>query len=271
MRTSAAVSSASAALLLWVCGTAQAVTVPNFSGPGVSSPGYPDFWGVNTTATLTQTNSGFTLSMSGSTGACGSGSSFASCSAAVFNFPSGVYAVGHESISLTANFTSSGVFTSGTYMISGSLPAWSNPTAGAAPKGFSWGAAGTQPLLTANLTGDTVDTADEALGFTEVITGGWADQAPFTGTNSRTTTESVWLYSLLSGFSRDDGEGKRGSGSAWNAFLSELRSNSGLKANTFAAVGSIATVPLPAAAVLFGSGLLGLIGMARRRRLSVAS
>jgi hypothetical protein len=260
-RTSAAVSSALAICLLSVGGAAHALTVPNFGGPGVPSPGYPDFWGANVGATLTQNNNGtFTLSVIGSTAACGSSKTFANCNAAIFNFPGASYFVGNETMNITANFSASGIFSSGTYTITGSLPASSNPTIGTAPTGVSWGAQGTETLLTANLTADTIDSTDEALGFREVITGGWADQAQFISGSA----ESVWLYSLLSGFNMDSGDNTKNA--AWNNFLAELKSGHGLKGNSFAAIGSIATVPLPGALWLLGGGLFGLAGLARRRR-----
>jgi hypothetical protein len=212
---------------------------------------------------LTRNKNGtFTLSVTGNTAACGSSKSFGGCSAAIFNFPGGAYFVGNESMNLTANFSSSGAFTSGSYTITGSLPASSNPTLGSAPNGVSWGAQGNETLLTANLTADTIDSSDEALGFREVITGGWADQAQFFNGGP----ESVWLYSLLSGLSMASGETL--GNSSWNNFLAELRSGHGLQANTFLAIGSIATVPLPGALILLGSGLMGLGGLARRRRLT---
>jgi hypothetical protein len=235
----------------------HAVTVPNFGGPGIASPGYPDFWGANVDATVTQNKNGtFTLSVIGSTAACGNPRTLGSCSAAIFNFPSGAYLVGNETLNIVANFSASGVFTSGSYTMIGSLPASSKPTIGSAPNGFSWGAQGTETLLTANLTADVIDSSDEALGFKEVITGGWADQFA-------TTSESVWLYSLLGGLDMNGGNNKLNSN--WNNFLGELASGRGLQANTFAAIGSIATVPVPGMVWLLGGGLIGLVGLARRR------
>ncbi len=273
IRTSIAVSSVLAACLLWAGGAARADTVPNFGGPGVASPGYPDFLGANAQAKLTENRDGsFTLSVIGSP-ACGSPRAFGGCGGATLNFPGAAYFVGNESMSITANFSAKGVFTSGTYTLIGSLPAWSNPSTGTAPAGFSWGAQGVETLLTANLTGDTVDAAGEALGFTEVITGGWADQAQFTSGGP----ESVWLYSLLGGQSihgDDDDQGnENGNGrfrrkghSNWDRFLADLQSGH-LRPANLRGIGSVATTPLPAAVWLLGSGLVGLFGLARRRRL----
>jgi hypothetical protein len=251
--------------VLGVAGVAEAFTVPSLIGTGVSSPGYPDFWGANVEANLTQSGRGnsatFTLSLAGSTSACSARGTLAACSAAIFNFPSAAYLVGNESINLTATFNSSGQLLSGTYAISGSLPASSSPTFGSSPAGYSWGSQPTQTLLTANLTADTVNSGSQALGFSATFTGGWADTPQFTGGN---TTESVWLYSLLSG--RDETSGQNMGNSAWNSFLAQLKSGSGLKANTFYGIASIATVPIPGAVWLLGSGLAGLGAMLRRRR-----
>jgi hypothetical protein len=289
LRTSTSVSLTLAACLLACGAAARADMVPAFTAPGIPAPGSPSFWGNNVDATLSRNGNGtFTLSVVGSSAGCGSAHTRSGCSAATFNLPGAAYLVGNESISITANFSASGMFTSGAYSITGSLPASSSPLFGSAPAGVSWGAQGTETLLTANLTGDAVDSSDEALGFNEVITGGWADQPQFASGGP----ESVWLYSLLSGFDGDrdqndqgnqgsSGCWKRGFGcridsghkgdSAWDRFLAELQSGRGLKPGKFTAIGSIATVPLPGAVLLLGSGLLGLAGMARRRRLSVAS
>ena len=281
IRTSTAVSLALTACVAVFASVAHAYTVPDFGAPGVPVPGYPSFWGSNVDATLRRDANGmFTLSVAGSTVACDSAHTRSSCSGAIFNFPGAAYLVGNETLNITANFTSSGTFTSGTYSITGSLPASSNPSFGSAPAGFSWGAQGTETLLTANLTGDAVDSSREALGFNEVITGGWADQPQFTSG----VAESVWLYSLLSGPDHDahadadcwkrgfgcKGDSGRKGASAWNRFLAELRDAHDLRPGTFTAIGSIATVPLPGALALLGSGLLGMVGMARRRRRSVA-
>ena len=256
------------ATLCLACGSgvAHAITVPGFIGTGVPPPGYPDFWGANVDATLTRNKNGsFTLSVLGNTAACGSSKTLANCSAALFNFPAGAYLVGNETLNLTANFSSGGMFTSGSYTITGSLPASSNPTLGMAPPNVGWGAQGNETLLTATLTGDAIDSTDAALGFAATITGGWADQKQFTSGSP----ESVWLYSLVSGLSMTSGDST--ANKAWNNFLAELQSGHLTKGASFVAIGSIATVPLPGVVMLFGSGVMGLLGLARRRRLSLAS
>ena len=49
-------------------------------------------------------------------------------------------------------------------------------------------------------------------------------------------------------------------------FLTELDASDNLLFEGFGTLDTVAVVPIPAAVWLFGSGLLGLIGLARRKR-----
>jgi hypothetical protein len=257
--------------------------VPDFKGtdPSIGSPGYPDFWATDFSASLQCTascsNSSkavWTLSIAGSNPNIG-----------VFNFPNGAYLVGNEQVKLTANFSSTGTLLTNlanTYEIDGSLAPSSSPTNGTKAPNVSWTSQPVEKLFSSSLTAVTVDSKNEALGFKSTNFGGWANQKQFTGGS---TTESVWLYSLFSpkhSSGRDDGDdgdhrGHRGNRdgfhpgfSDWDSFVAEIKNHSLLKSKTFFGLSSIATVPLPAAALLFASGLAGL-GYFRRRRADAAT
>jgi len=257
----------SAVGLLAVTAVAQAFMVPNFSGSGVSSPGYPDFWAADAKASVAENANGtFTLSISGNSASCLGDGSFANCSAAIFNFANSAYLVRNETLNITANFSSSGQLLSGSYEIDGTLTASSSPSFHTKPPaGYTWSAQTVvQDLFSTSLTGFTVDSKDEALGFVTAGFGGWANQPQFTGGSK---SESLWLYSLL-GSSHEsgwEGGGNQHQNQAWNNFLAELKSGKGLKADAFYGIASVATVPLPAAVWLFGSGLAALGGALRRR------
>jgi hypothetical protein len=246
-------------LAVLMTGIAHAFPTPNFKGtdPNIGSPGYPDFWAADFSASLTANSQGsvYTLSIQGSNPNLG-----------IFNFPNAAYTVGNEQVKLTAHFDSSGnLLTSlaNTYEIDGSLQSSSNPTFGSAPGGYSWAAQPVEKLFSAQLTAVTVDSKDEALGFLSTNFGGWANQKQFTGTDG-IDTESVWLYSLLAPLSSYNSQ-INSANSNWNSFLAQIKNHSALKANTFYGIASIATVPLPAAILLFCSSLLGLGGLARHR------
>jgi hypothetical protein len=281
--TSAAILAALAA-----SGAAQAYTDPGFSAPGINSPGYPDFvsgvLNANLSANL-QWNANadghhdgaYVLSINDS----------GSNAVGAFNFPSGAYLVGNEKIAVTAYFDSTGHLLTGggfndSYTISGSLAAWNNPSFGTAPAGYNWSAQPFETLFSAQLTGFGVDSTHEALGFNTSNFGGWANQ--FSGGS---TSESLWLYGLIStggtycvgprpnnnctaSPSQNGTFPFSTSNSAWNTFLNELKNHSPLKQASFTGIGEIATVPLPAALWLLGSGLIGLGGAFRRRTLVAA-
>jgi hypothetical protein len=259
-----------AALLaaLAASGAAQAYVDPPFSAPGVVSPGYPDFVSANSQAQVTSSTQTvnnvkqtvYTFSITASDQNVG-----------IFNFPSGAYIVGNESIKVTANFDATGHLLSSlanTYEIDGSLKASSTPDFGNKPGGVSWATQPVEKLFSASLTNVAVDSTHEALGFTTNNFGGWANQKQFTGGG---TSESLWLFQMASQNLLPEPESNQSgvfpystSNSAWNSFLAELKSHTGLKSASFGAIGTIATVPLPAAIWLLGSGLAALGGFRRR-------
>jgi hypothetical protein len=278
-------------LALLASAGAQALTVPSFTPspgqPAVGNTGYPDFWSADYSASLSKTNSStYTLSIMGSNMNLDQKNGVST----LFNFQNASYQVvpGTETLNITANFSTTGVFQSGSLEIDGALNPWNNPTLGTPPAGFqnakapyntsstTWqnNAVPTQKLFSATLTNVAVDSADEGLGFSINNFGGWADQKAFTNNG----VESLWLYAICSNqpvcgysgkqaqtFANSLGWADSTGNSAWNTFLAEIKGHSTLVANQFYDIASIATVPLPAAGLLLFSGL-GLGGMVARRR-----
>jgi hypothetical protein len=265
---------------------AQAYTVPGFSAPGIASPGYPSFVSGAQSANVDDVDFRWNANADGhKTGAYELTINQSAQNVGVFNFPNGAYTVNNESIQVTAWFDASGnlitnnQYLKDTYTIKGSLNASNNPNYGTAPGWVSWKAQPVETLFSASLTGVGVDLTHDALGFNTSNFGGWANQQQFTGGSQN---ESLWLYALINtgnlycvaprpGNNCNNNPSQTGtlpystSNTAWNTFLKELKNHSGIKEATFYGIGLIATVPLPAGILLFGSGLLGLGGFFRRR------
>jgi hypothetical protein len=165
--------------------------------------------------------------------------------------------VGDATVNYQANFNAQGqlitsidgIKLNNTLEITGSLPAG---TFGST----SWTDQPNQVLLSANLLGvnqtsstpDAIGTSNgNALGFNTQFTGGWAANNP--GLTGGSTAESLWLLGLNPDFQNlvnfVDGKGVLSPWSTYN-------------------VVSIASVPVPAAVWLFGTGLLALFGGRRK-------
>lgn len=138
------------------------------------------------------------------------------------------------SYNLNATFNSTGGFTGGTVTLNGAIPTYSGPGTGT-PAGL---------LYQANLTGFGADTINDAtpaaLGFKTDNAGatGWAAQF-------QTTPESVYLYQF--------------NVASFMASFTSPKFRSVIYNNALA----YTTVPVPAAAWLFGSALAGLLGWRR--------
>ncbi len=157
--------------------------------------------------------------------------------------------------------------------LTGSLAASGSPTAtygsGSLPAGASWTAPTSQTLYVAPLANATVDSSHNALGFTTGTSAnniaGWVKNAGLS-----TATESLWLYALTGTASTNSGTvtAINTGNTVWNNFLNEIATgvNTGNTAVTAYNIGSIATVPVPAPAILMLSGLAGLVGFARSRK-----
>ncbi len=150
-------------------------------------------------------------------------------------YPSQTFGVRNTKYTLNAVFDSNSVFQSGTVKISGKIPGLVNGH-------------GVQTLMTADLTAFARNAAGDLLGFN---TANIVCNPAINAYGPCTTNESVYLALKHGIFSDDNGYGGK----------------HGKKTRMFRSSGlAVTSIPIPAAVWLFGSGLLGLVGIARRKR-----
>jgi hypothetical protein len=227
-----------------------------FNAPGIVEPSYPYYLDTKETISMKKIGSGsdayWRLTGSGS-------------AASFFGAQDNNYNLKNEKIKYVANFdangnliTSIGNKTLANYLeIKGSLPAGQIGNT-------SWDRVSNQLLLRADLLDSNVANDDPdligtydgwALGFKTKFTDGWVmDQSGLTGGS---TGESLWLFGQSHDFqdlvNALDGDESNGT-------LRSLIDRS----KTIERVSSVSSVPVPAAAWLFGTGLVTLL--AKRRK-----
>jgi hypothetical protein len=164
-------------------------------------------------------------------------------------YPNQTFGVRNTKYVLNAVFDSNNVFQSGTVAIRGKIPGLV-------------GGHGVQTLMTADLTAFARNSAGDLLGFN---TANIVCNPAINAYVPCTTSESVYLalnkgifdnncFSGHSAFRHNDC-GNDEKGEKWK------------KARIFKTSGiAITSIPVPAAVWLFGSGLLGLVGIAHRRK-----
>jgi hypothetical protein len=237
--------------------------MPSSSVGGIVAPSFPNFVDTNEVITVKKFGSGsanayWKISGTGSTAI------FDSLNGSTFHS----YNLGNEKVEYTAYFNASGQLitptlkngTQGlnTLNIWGSLPAGSFGNT-------SWGPVSNTLLLSANLLDVNNGTADKigtygsfAIGFNTEFTGGWANQPGLTGGSKG---ESLWLAGFSSEFANLV---KALDGRPDNGTLASLfRSTKHIKG-----VFSVASVPVPGAVWLFGTGLMTLLAAGRRNSLA---
>ena len=164
---------------------------------------------------------------------------------------------GTSGYSLTANFDSSSHFVS-----TGSLLTITGKLA-SAPVGSIGDPTVTGGLLlySANLTSFGTDASQAAIAFNTEFNTSWSNQPMFTGGSKG---EVVYLFDqvgLGTGYGR------------LSSLISALGASnlSSVVGKNYTAIESIATIPLPLPAVLFGTGLTALLGLGRKRRAAAQS
>lgn len=159
------------------------------------------------------------------------------------------YAGTATSYLLTAHFTSGSVFDSGSLNINGKLA--SNPT------GAIGSATSNTLLYSADLTDFGFNSNQASIAFKTSFNDSWSNQSKFTGGSPG---EVVYLFDQI-GLS-NGGHGRLSS--LINAL--DNQDLSLVAGKTFVGVESIATVPLPLPAVLFGTGFAAMLGFGRKGR-----
>jgi hypothetical protein len=185
--------------------------------------------------------------------------------ASLFGASNNAYNLTKDSVKYVANFDINGklITSIGTKSLNNTLE-----IRGALPAGTigntHWNALSNQLLLSATLldnnfangTPDLIGNyGGNALGFKTQFTGGWAANQP--GLTGGSTGESLWLFSASKNFldlvnALD--------GISTNGTLSSLIGNS----KTITKVSSVASVPVPGAVWLFGTGLISLLASRRK-------
>ncbi len=155
------------------------------------------------------------------------------------------YSGSGSAYSLVANFNSSSVFQNGLLTINGSLPAI--PSTTGTPTGL---------LYSANLVGFGYDASQSAIAFRTQFNPSWSNQPVLTGGS---LGEVVYLFDMA---------GLSGGYGNLEELISAVQVGGlgGVVGSNFVGVRSIATVPVPLPAVLFGTGLTALLGIGRKRR-----
>lgn len=234
-----------------------AVTTPYpFTAPGVGSASYPYFLDSGESVSMKKMGTGaniyYQLSGKGST-------------TSLFGSDTNFYKLTKDNVKYVANFdvngkliTSIGNKTlSNTLEIRGALPAGSIGNT-------HWNKLSNQLLLSATLldsdsangTPDLIGNyGGNALGFKTQFTGGWAANQP--GLTGGSIGESLWLFSSSTSFQNLV---KALDGISSNGTLSSLIGNG----KSFTKVSSVASVPVPGAVWLFGTGLVTLLANRRK-------
>jgi hypothetical protein len=211
----------------------------NAIGAPVSADFSFDQSGLGVSFTGSKTN-GWTLTVSGTGN-----------SAFYLSGQTAVDTVNNAHYSLTAYFTGNGAFEA----TSGSKSSMLTIT-GALDTQLSGVTASSHysTLYAADLTGFGYNASEAVIGFsTKFLTSAWSSQAPFTG---GTSGDSIYLFNqggVATGFG------------VLSGLISQFETGS-FATTSLANVESLAAVPLPLPAILFGTGLIGLMGFGRPHR-----